>query len=138
MAHEIPDNLKSIGRELLEQLDNTSYKPTAMLWTDSLRNGQWTLVIGTMSARVPEGTSPEEMNKKHDAIAADVEKLLRRVAGKDANIEFAIMAPSNRFLQTFAMIIVTGEDDLSEIEVHDSLVNNIPTGSNLIYRLTLK
>lgn len=132
---KLSKRLKDFGAELLRDLDNTMYSPTSMLWTDSLRSGEWALVIGTMHARLPVGMSQEEFDSIQNRMGADISRIVQESALENPNFDVIAIPPRDPFLMKLQPSVSTGMDAVDGIDANNINIEGIGVSNNYVYRL---
>ncbi|MBB6018891.1 hypothetical protein ACFP9V_26770 [Deinococcus radiopugnans] len=132
---KLSKSLKDFGAELLRDLDNTMYSPTSMLWTDSLRPGEWALVIGTMHARLPVGMNQEEFDSIQNRMSADISRIIQESALENPNFDVIAISPRDPFLVKLQTSVSTGMDAIDGIDANNINIEGIGVSNNYVYRL---
>lgn len=128
MLELLTQEMRDEGIKIIEALDQTEDKPTSAMW--SFINNEWIFMLASMSTRVER---PEDRNPA----GARIGKIIKEVVpGRD--IKFALTGPSSRYFRNLSMMIGTGPDDISGIQMSNNFVNGENTGENYVYRLSIQ
>lgn len=128
MWDTLSQEMKEEGVKIIEALDKTEDKPTSAMW--SFINDEWILMLASMSTRVerPEDRNPAGLR---------ISKIIREVV-PNRDVKFALTGPSSRYFRNLSMMINTGPDDISCIELSNNFMNGENTGENYVYRLNVQ
>lgn len=128
MLKSLTKQMKEDGAKIVEALDKTEDKPTSAMW--SFLQGEWIFLMASASTRVER---PEDRNPVSERVAKVIKEII-----PEYTIKFGLTGPSNTLFRNLSMMVATGPDDISHIQMSNNFVNGQDTGENYVYRLNIQ
>lgn len=128
MLDSLTQQMKDDGVKIIQALDQTQDKPTTMMW--SFLRGEWVLMMATMTSRV-------EKSSDRDPVGARIAEVITEIV-PNYEIKFALTGPASQYFRNLAMLVGTGPDEITGMQLSSNLVNGQDTGNNYVYRLHIQ